>query len=200
MSDPSVANPATPPPSLDAAAARAQVSPWTFAEKVRRILWMFTQATLFRWSWHNSYAWRRFLLRLFGAHIGQRVNLRPTARFEIPWNISIGDFSSVGDFATIYSLGPVTIGRRVTISQHAYVCAGTHDYTRPDLPLLRPSITIHDDAWIAGRAFVGPSVTVGAGAILGACGVALKDLHPWTIYLGNPAQPVKPRPPLNSSS
>ena len=186
-----------PPPTaddLDLAAARAQVSPWTTRQKIVRILWMFTQATLFRWSWHNAYGFRRALLRAFGARIGRRVNLRPTARFEIPWNIDIGDFSSVGDFATIYSLGPVTVGRRVTISQHAYLCAGTHDYHRPDLPLLRPPVTVHDDAWIAAHAFVGPGVTVGKGAILGACAVAFKDLHPMTIYLGNPAQPVKARP------
>jgi putative colanic acid biosynthesis acetyltransferase WcaF len=195
-----MANPATTPlaPDLDAAAARAQISPWTLRQKIGRLLWMFTQATLFRWSWHNAYAWRRSLLRLFGARVGKRVNLRPTARFEIPWNVAIGDFSSVGDFATVYSLGPVTIGRRVTVSQHAYLCAGTHDYRRPDFPLLRPPVTIGDDAWIAAHAFVGPGVTVGQGAILGACAVAFKDLHPMTIYLGNPAQPVKDRPPPES--
>jgi putative colanic acid biosynthesis acetyltransferase WcaF len=41
---------------------------------------------------------------------------------------------------------------------------------------------------------------VGEGAILGARGVALKSLKPWTIYLGNPAQPVRPRPPMDTGT
>jgi putative colanic acid biosynthesis acetyltransferase WcaF len=87
----------------------------------------------------------------------------------------------------------VTIGDRVSISQHAHLCAGTHDYDDARMPLLRPPITIGDDAWIAADAFVGPNVTVGEGAILGARGCAFSDLEPWTIYGGNPAKKIKPR-------
>jgi putative colanic acid biosynthesis acetyltransferase WcaF len=97
---------------------------------------------------------------------------------------------------TLYCLGPVSIGARVTISQGAHLCAGSHDLTRRSMPLLRPPITIADDAWICADAFVGPDVTVGEGAILGARGVALRPLDPWTIHAGNPAVPVRPRPPF----
>jgi putative colanic acid biosynthesis acetyltransferase WcaF len=115
---------------------------------------------------------------------------------EIPWNLTIGADSSVGDGAILYCLGPVTIGDRVGISQHAHLCAGSHDYTKPGMPLLRPPITIESDAWIAADAFVGPAVRVGEGAILGARGCAMQDLEPWSIYSGNPAKLVKPRPRL----
>ena len=181
----------------DRAFQAAQVSPWTTREKIGRALWMIVRGSLFRFSWHNWYRWRAFLLRKFGAKIGKNCMIRPTVRVEIPWNVTIGDYVALGDFAIIYSLGPITIGRRVTVSQYAHLCAGTHEYTRPDLPLVRPPITIGDDAWIAADAFVGPNVTVGDGAILGACAVTMKDLKPWTIYGGNPAKAVKPRPPLH---
>jgi putative colanic acid biosynthesis acetyltransferase WcaF len=36
-------------------------------------------------------------------------------------------------------------------------------------------------------------VRVGEGAILGARAVALEDLEPWSIYLGNPATKVRAR-------
>lgn len=197
MSDPAT-HAVSPPPSaeVEAAYAQSQVSPWTLKEKVGRALWIITRGSLFRFSWHNWYGFRRFLLRCFGARVGARVNIRPTTRIEIPWLLRIGDYSSIGDYAVIYNLGTITIGRRATISQYAQLCAGTHDYTRAELPLLRPPITIHEDAWIAASAFVGPGVTVGRGAMLGACGVAMKDLEPMTIYAGNPAKAIKPRPPF----
>jgi putative colanic acid biosynthesis acetyltransferase WcaF len=188
--------PVPAPATLDDAAAQSQVSPWTFREKVGRALWMIVRGSLFRFSWHNWYGFRNFLLRCFGASIGRNVHIRPTTRIEIPWLLTIGDFSSLGDYTVVYDLGPITIGRRCTVSQYAQLCAGTHDYTRPDMPLIRPTITLGDDVWIAASAFVGPGLNVGEGAILGACGAAFKDLEPWTIYGGNPAKSIRPRPPF----
>ncbi|CAK9070509.1 Putative colanic acid biosynthesis acetyltransferase WcaF, partial [Durusdinium trenchii] len=104
--------------------------------------------------------------------------------------------SSAGDHAILYCLGPVTIGKRVMISQNAHICAGSHDYSLRAMPLLRPPIIIEDDVWIAADAFVGPAVRVGEGAILGARGCAMTDLEPWTIYAGNPVQKVKERASL----
>ena len=180
----------------DAAFAAAQVSPWTLREKIGRALWMIVRGSLFRYSWHNWYGWRRWLLRVFGATVGRNVVVRPTASVEIPWLLTIGDYSSLGDRVIVYNLGRITIGRRVTVSQHAHLCAGSHDFSRWDMPLLRPPITIGDDAWIAADAFVGPGVTVGEGAILGARACAFKNLKPWTVYAGHPAQSLRPRPPM----
>ena len=169
------------------------VSPYAFGEKVRRVLWGVVQATLFRGSFHTFYGWRRMLLRAFGARLAASARVRRTVRVECPWNLAIGEDSSVGDFATLYCLGPVRIGKGVTISQGAHLCAGSHDSRKATMPLLRPPIEIDDDAWIAADAFVGPKVRVGEGAILGARAVALDDLAPWGIYLGNPAVRVRER-------
>ena len=168
-------------------------SPYSAREKLGRMLWGFAQATLFRCSFHNWYGFRRTLLRLFGAKLHDTANLRRTVTVECPWNLTIGAESSVGDRAILYCLGPVTIGARVTVSQGAHLCAGSHDSRRATMPLLRPPIDIEDDAWIAADAFVGPKVRVKEGAILGARAVALEDLEPWSIYLGNPAARVRAR-------
>lgn len=190
---------AQPTPATGAASEpdSRHVSPYSTREKIGRMLWAMAQGTLFRLSFHTFYGWRRWLLNRFGAHLHPTARVRRTVTVECPWNLSIGEGSSVGHDAVLYCLGPVSIGKRVTISQRAHICAGSHDYRRADMPLLRPPITIGDDAWIAADAFVGPNVTVGAGAILGARACALKDLSPWTIYIGNPCQAVRPRPPLN---
>jgi len=184
----------------DAAFASAQVSPWSTREKVGRALWMLVRGSLFRYSWHNWYGWRRWLLRLFGAKLGEHTMTRPTTLVEIPWLLTIGDYSSLGDGTIIYNLGPVTIGRRVTISQYAHLCAGSHDFSRWSMTLLRPPITVGDDAWVAAEAFVAPGVNIGAGAILGARACAYRDLKPWTIYAGHPAQALRPRPPMQADA
>ena len=182
-----------PDPAAPAAEAR-HVSPWSTRQKVARVLWWFVQATLWRWSWHSSYGWRRLLLRLFGATVEPTARLRPSVRIECPWNLTLGASSVVGDRANLYALGAITLGDRCTVSQGAHLCAGTHDFTRPDMPLLRPPIAIEADAWVAADAFVGPGVTVREGALLGARGCAFTDLDPWTIHGGNPAKALKPRP------
>jgi len=170
------------------------VSPYSLQEKLTRVAWWFVQATLFRWSWHNMYRWRNWLLRLFGAKIAPTARIRPTVRIECPWNLLLGQHSVVGDFVELYALGMITIGDHAMISQYSYLCAGSHDYDLPDLPLERTPVNIGDNVWVAAGAFVGPGVSIAEGAILGARGCAMKDLQAWTIYGGNPAVKLKERP------
>jgi acetyltransferase-like isoleucine patch superfamily enzyme/glycosyltransferase involved in cell wall biosynthesis len=172
-------------------------SPWTLRQNMARALWMIASALLFRPSFHNWYGWRRFLLRLFGASIGEDVRIRPTVKVEIPWNLDIDDGSIVGDHAILYSLGKITLGKRVVISQYAHLCAGTHDYRYKTFPLVRPPITIHDEAWVAADAFVGPGVTMGERSILGARASAFRDIQAGMIAAGNPARDIKPRESLD---
>jgi putative colanic acid biosynthesis acetyltransferase WcaF len=157
------------------------------------MLWALTEATLFRFTWPTWYRYRAWLLNRFGANIHPTARLRRTCRFTCPWNLTLGANTATGDHVRFYCLGSVTIGRRVTVSQFAHLCAGSHDFDQPHMPLLRPPIVIHDDAWIAADTFVAANVTVGQGAILGARGCAFKNLEPWTVYGGNPAQPIKAR-------
>lgn len=173
--------------------ADRHVSPFSSREKIARILWAIVQCSLFRLSFHNFYGWRRFLLRCFRARIGRDCVIRRTVRIECPWNLVMGDNSCLGDRVHAYCLGQVTIGRCVSISQDVELCAGSHDHSKRSMPLRRPPITIKDDVWLAAGSFVGPGVTVGVGAILGARGVAMKDLDAWMIYIGNPAVPVRER-------
>lgn len=151
------------------------------------------QATAFRFSLYNAFRWRALLLRAFGARLGRNVRIRASARVDIPWNLEIGENSSVGDFAILYCLGPVTIGRHVTISQYAHLCAGTHETNTRRMLLIKPPITIGDDAWIAADAYVGPGVTIGARTIVGARSNVFSDLPADVIAVGSPARAIKPR-------
>jgi putative colanic acid biosynthesis acetyltransferase WcaF len=179
-------------PASVAAAGRGR-SPYTTSDKARRLFWSIVSTTLFRCSFHNWYGWRRMILRVFGARIGQSVRIRRTVRIEMPWNLRIGDESSVGDHAILYSLGPITIGKLVSISQYAHLCAGTHDYTTRAMTLLRPPIVVEDEAWIAADAFVGPGVTIGTRSVIAARATVVNDVPPDQVVGGNPARFIKPR-------
>lgn len=159
----------------------------------RRIFWILVQP-LFRFSPRPCFGWRRFLLRCFGATLGRHVHIYNSVIIYFPWNLNAGDYAAIGERALIYNLGRVTIGARATISHGAHLCAGTHDYTKKDFPLLRPPIDIGEMAWICADAFIGPNVSIGEGAIVGARAVAVKDVAPWTIVIGNPARFVRKRP------
>ena len=168
-------------------------SPWRTKEKLGRVMWSIVEATLFRLSPRSCYRWRNWLLRRFGAHVHPTARLRPTVRIEVPWNLTIGPSSSVGDHAILYCLGTVTLGTRVSISQYSHLCSGTHDHTQPSLPLIRLPIVIEDDVWIAADAFVGPGVRIGAGTVVGARAGVFSDLPAWKVCVGLPARPVGDR-------
>jgi putative colanic acid biosynthesis acetyltransferase WcaF len=57
-------------------------------------------------------------------------------------------------------------------------------------------ITIEPEAWLATRVFVAPGVTIGRGAVVGACSVVLNDVPAMMICAGHPAKPLRPRIPL----
>jgi putative colanic acid biosynthesis acetyltransferase WcaF len=174
------------------------VSPYSIRENVMRLLWAIVQATFFRFSYTTSYRYRAWMLNLFGAEIHPTCHIRRTARFECPWNVTAGRNCAIGDFAIIYALGPITLGDRVSISQYAHLCAGSHDFRYADLPLLRPPIVIKDDAWLGADSFVGPSVIIHEGVIVGARASVFKDLAPWGVYAGNPARRLRDRSPMIS--
>jgi putative colanic acid biosynthesis acetyltransferase WcaF len=176
---------------LDIDTCRSQ-RPYSPREYVGRVSWALA-SPLFRFSPRPLFGWRRLLLRLFGAKVGRHAHVYPSARIYLPWNLTLGEQASIGEWALIYNLGPVTIGDRATISHRAHLCAGTHDYRDPALPLLRLGIDIAAQAWVCADAFVGPGRKVGEGAIVGAAAVVVKDVPPWQIVGGNPARVLTAR-------
>lgn len=174
-------------------AANRRASKWSRRELVKRAIWETLRGPFFAWTPRPMWAWRRAILRLFGAKIGREVHVHPTVKITIPWNLNIADEAAVGDCAILYSLGPISIGERATVSQNAHLCAGTHDYHLEDMTLLKSPIIIEPGAWICADAFIGPGVTVGRMAIVGARAVVMRDVQSEMIVVGNPARVLKQR-------
>ena len=161
-------------------------------EQLRRVVWSLGR-WLIRMSPRPCFAWRRGVLRAFGARVGAHVNIYPSTHVYMPWNVEIGDWTALGEDVLIYSLGKVRLGRSVTLSYRSHVCAGTHELNDPTLPLLKPPVTIEDGVWVGTEAFIGPGVTVGSGAVVGARSVVVKNVTPLDVVAGNPARTVSRR-------
>lgn len=137
--------------------------------------------------------WRRMLLRLFGAKLGRGANVYASARIWYPGHLVMGNYATLGRRVNCYNQAPVTLGAFAVVSQDATLCAGTHDYEDPEFQLHTRPIVLGAHSWIAAEAFVGPGVGVGDYAVLGARGVAMRDLTAGMVYAGHPAAPIKPR-------
>lgn len=166
---------------------------FSFGNRARRALWGVVWLLLYRPSPRPFHTWRAMLLRLFGARLGPDCHFYPASRVWAPWNLHCADHVAAGDGVEIYNPSPIELGSHVILSQNAYLCGATHDYNDPAFPLLSYRMRLDPYAWICARASVGPGVHVAEGAVLGLASVATRDLEPWTVYAGNPAQPLRQR-------
>jgi len=183
--------------TLVSSVARSEAGPYVnrlgFRNQAARWLWGMVWLFLFRPSPVFLHAWRRFLLRCFGAKIGRGAHPYPRCRIWAPWNLTMGEHSGLANDVDCYSVASVVLGPFCTVSQYAHLCAATHDYEDPSFRLIPKPITIGARAWVAAGAFVGPGVTVGEGAVVGARAVVVKDVPEWTVVAGNPCRPIGAR-------
>jgi putative colanic acid biosynthesis acetyltransferase WcaF len=150
------------------------------------IVWQLVQAFLvgsvLPGSWH-----RKVLLRLFGAQIGAHVVVKPGLRVKFPWRLQVGDWAWLGEDVWIDNLADVAIGSHAVVSQGAYLCTGSHDWSRESFDLIVRPIVVQSKAWVCASAVLAPGTDVGEGAVVGLGAVASGVLKDWTIYRGNPA-------------
>ena len=166
---------------------------FTLSNRLSRAIWSVCWLLLASWTPPAFYPWRRFLLKLFGARLGRLADVRGSARVWHPRNLTMGDQTLLAARVNCYNMAMVTLETGALVSQGAHLCGGTHDIRSADFQLVARPIVLGAWCWVATEAFVGPGVTVGEGAVLGARGVASRDLDPWTVYAGNPAAAVGKR-------
>lgn len=156
-----------------------------------RIVWNLVYILFFKYSPKPFHLWRSFILRCFGAKIGNNVHIYPKVKIWAPWNIELKDNSSVANDVILYSQGKITIGKRTAISQGTHLCAGTHDYTKPGFPIITKPIVIKDNVWIAAEVFIHPGVLIETGCVVGARSVVISNLPEWMVCTGHPCKAIK---------
>lgn len=154
----------------------------------RSLLWRFLGKPLYRLTFHNWYEPRRILLRLFGADIHPKADIRPTIDLDRPWNFAAGELTLIGDFAVFRARSPLRIGARCVISQYAVLTTEALDPADPDHPIRTAPIRVGDDCWVAAEALVMPGVTMGDGSVVGARSLLTESIAGWTVAAGEPAR------------
>lgn len=131
--------------------------------------------------------------------VGRHVELGPGT------HIAVGDGTSLQDRTLL--VGNVHVGRQCLFSLDVLITSGRHHHAdRPhwfirdqDAAVLsgeiegathdRP-VAVHDDCWIGVHSVVMPGVTVGKGAVIGANSVVMRDVAPYTVVAGAPAEEI----------
>ena len=163
------------------------------AGPVKQVLWYFTNALFFINPLFPFRSVKPMLLRLFGARVGKGVVIHPGVNIKFPWKLAIGDHVWIGQRAWLDNIDQLTIGNHVVISQGAMIIQGSHDYKKVDYPTLHRPVVLEDGSWVGAGAIVTLGVTLKSHAVLAAGSMTSKDLEPYMIYQGNPAQPVRER-------
>ena len=169
------------------------ISPRPKSELFKQMLWQYSWLLFCIWTPKPLNNWRLLWLRLFGAKIYGKPFVHPLARIAVPWHLTMHDRSTLGERANAYSLGEIELKARCTVGQEAYLCAATHQFDSPNLPLVTGKITIGEDAFLGARAFVMPGVNIGTGTVIGAGSIVTKDVADWLIVAGNPCKVIKQR-------
>lgn len=135
------------------------------ASRPKEFCWILCQG-LFFGSWIPGSGWRRVVLRLFGATVGQSVVVKPRVNVKFPWRLSIGANAWIGEKVWIDNLAHVHISGHVCISQGVYVCTGNHDWSDPTFKLLTREIFIEEGAWIGAQSTICPGCVIESKAVL----------------------------------
>jgi putative colanic acid biosynthesis acetyltransferase WcaF len=168
-------------------------SGWTFRVKFKRVLWGPFKLLFLRGTGRWLSPLRIAVLRLFGAQIETPALVMDGVLVWHPWSLTLKRFSALGRGVEVYNYARITVGEQATVSQGTYLCSASHDFEDPTMPLIYHPITIGPQAWVAANCFVGPGVTIGEGAVVGACSVVVQDVPAWVVVAGNPARVIRPR-------
>lgn len=101
--------------------------------------------------------------------------------------------SALAEGVDCYCVDQISIGANVCVSQRAFLCSASHDISSIARPLTHKPVIIEDHAWVCAESFVGPGVKIGEGAVVAARAVVSKNVNPWEVVGGNPANFIKKR-------
>ena len=112
--------------------------------------------------------------------------------------IDIGKGTYIGPYSCISCYGKLKIGQDCLIASHSSIYAHNHIFADPtqnikNQGIINKGIVIEDDCWLGSGVRVVDGVTIGRGSVIGAGAVVAKNIPPYSIAVGVPAQVISKR-------
>jgi acetyltransferase-like isoleucine patch superfamily enzyme len=135
--------------------------------------------------------------------VGQHVWVASDVEFQTDTRLAIGSGSSIQRRSTVN--GTTRLGRDCILAPSVFISSGTHPIrvvpylairtqerliagNTEALAELDNPVWVQDDCWLGAHVVVCPGVTIGKGSVVGANAVVTKDVPPYSVVAGCPAQ------------
>ncbi len=139
-------------------------------------------------EWKSKHT--RYICSVMKRH-GANLQIASNAYINNPSRVTFGDNCCVNEFVHVLGGGEVSFGSGVWIASHASVLSVTHPVDIEfvgDAPHIGKPVVVEDNVWIGSHAVIMPGVTLGRSCIVGAGAVVTKDVPPYAVVTGIPAE------------
>lgn len=150
------------------------------------------------------------LIREFIGSIGGNYYFQGPIQFNYGSHTFIGDNFFANFNLLVMDDGKIFISNNVMIGPNVSLLSTNHPLIADERIRLRypdghvsmsefaGEIHIEDDVWLGANVSVLDNVTIGKGAVIGACSVVTKDIPAGWLAFGNPARCIRPISPQDS--
>ncbi len=174
----------------------AEIDTERFA-RVKPLLWlweMFDKSPLGE-NIDLGVRFRRILARHIFRRVGRNFKCFQFVKFSYGYNMEVGDDVVVHRHVLLDDRGGIVLGNRVSISDYANIYSHSHSVVE-SREVSTPRTVIGDGVRITYHATVLAGVHLAEDSMLGALGLATRDIGPGQIAFGIPAKPRSAKPPL----
>ena len=141
-----------------------------------------------------SHHFRRVVYRyFFKVRIGRGSIIHWKTSFFEPSGVQIGEYCNIGNNAFLDGRRRLTIGNRVATGAEIMIYTLQHDIESPSFDVIGGPVEIEDYVYIGPRAIILPNIKIGYGAVVAAGAVVTKDVPPYAVVGGIPAQYLRER-------
>lgn len=135
-----------------------------------------------------SHKFRKFYYRYWGMKIGDNTTIGRNVIFTDPNRIAIGSNSIIGQSCHFQGKGEIIIGNNVNFGSYSRIWTGSHDINSPNFSASFAPVIIKDYVWVSNDVTILQGVTIEEGAVVMAGAVVTKDVFPYSIVGGIPAE------------
>ena len=156
-------------------------------------LWLMYDRSPLGMNLHLGLQFRRLLAKKVFKHCGENVKIFHNVEYSFGHNITCGDGVVIHRYVLLDDRGEIILGDKASLSDFVNVYSHWHHVEDPQHVFMNKTV-IGAGARVTYHSTVLSGVRVGDDAMLGAHGLAHKDVPDHTVAVGIPAKPVKVKP------